>query len=88
MAAEIITKEDLELFKVELLIEIKSLLKTAEKPAGEWLRTKQVRKILDVSPNTLQMFRVSGKLKFTKVGSIFYYKKQEVYQMLEGKDKN
>ena len=85
MAAETITKEDFQLFKAELFSELKLLFLEKEKPTSEWLRTRQVRKLLDISPNTLQMFRVTGKLKFTKVGTIYYYKKQEVDQMLEAK---
>jgi hypothetical protein len=86
MAIEILTKEDLQLFKAELLSELKLLLVAKEKPTSEWLRTRQVRKLLDISPNTLQMFRVTGKLKFTKVGSIYYYNRQEVEHMLEGRN--
>jgi hypothetical protein len=55
MSAEIITKDDLQHFKVELLKDIKLLIGAKENPTNEWLRTKQVRKILDISPNTLQM---------------------------------
>jgi len=87
MAAEIITKEDLQLFKNELLTEIKNLLFKQEKPSGEWLRSSQVRTMLHISPNTLQTLRVSGKLNYTKVGSIFYYKLDEIRQMLEGNGK-
>lgn len=85
MAAEIITKEDLQLFKAELLSEIKQLLSKENKSDGEWLRSNQVRKMLHLSPNTLQALRVSGKLNFTKIGGIFYYKQEDIRQLLEGK---
>jgi hypothetical protein len=85
MAAEIITKEDLQLFKVELLSELKLILVREIEPTSEWIRTRKVRKLLDISPNTLRMFRVTDKLKFTKIGRIYYYKKQDVEQMLEGR---
>jgi hypothetical protein len=85
MAAEIITKEDLQLFKVELVNEIRQLLaKDNNKQDAEWLRSNHVRKILHLSPNTLQALRVSGKLHFTKVGGIFYYKRDDIQQLLEG----
>ncbi|WP_419699093.1 helix-turn-helix domain-containing protein [Mucilaginibacter sp. NFX135] len=85
MAVEIITKEDLQLFKAELVCEIKQLLaKDNSRQDGEWLRSSQVMKILPMSANTLQALRISGKLNFTKVGGIFYYKREDVRRMLEG----
>jgi len=84
MAAEIITKEDLQLFKEELLKEIKFLFNKPEKLDNEWLRSRQVRTILGISPNTLQGLRISGKLNYTKVGNIHYYKASEIRQLLEG----
>jgi hypothetical protein len=84
MAAEIITKEDIQVFKIELLAEIKSLLVKEEKSTGEWLRSSQVRSMLQISPNTLQALRVSGKLNFTKVGSIFFYKLDEIRKLVGG----
>ena len=83
MAAEIITREDLQLFKIELLTEIKALLQNQSKAPDEWLRSSQVRKMLNISPNTLQALRVRGKLNYTKVGSIFYYKLEELRHLLD-----
>ncbi|WP_407430231.1 helix-turn-helix domain-containing protein [Arcticibacter sp.] len=85
MATEIITKEDLQIFKQELLKEIKTLVGKREESANKWLRSNQVRNLLHISPNTLQALRVSGTLKYTKVGSIFYYRKDNIDRMLEGK---
>jgi len=84
MATEIITKEDLQVFKEELLRDIKLIIGRNEPPASEWLRSSQVRKMLSISPNTLQALRVSGKLNFTKVGSIFFYRLDEIRKLVEG----
>lgn len=35
-------------------------------------------------PNTLQRLRVKGVIKFSKVGSSFFYKVDDVQKMLEG----
>jgi len=85
MATEIITREDLQIFKEELLKEIQILIGKREDLDNKWLRSNQVRKLLHISPNTLQALRVSGTLKYTKVGSIFYYRKDDINRMLEGK---
>lgn len=84
MAAEIITKEDLQIFRSELLKDIKALLGKADKPTGEWLRSKQVREMLHISPNTLQALRINGKLNYNKIGSIFYYKLEDIKSLLNG----
>lgn len=72
MATEIITREDLQIFKQELLKDIKILIGKREDPENKWLRSNHVRKLLHISPNTLQALRVSGTLNYTKVGSILF----------------
>jgi hypothetical protein len=85
MATEILTKEDLKQFKEELILDIKLLLKKDAKPAIQWLKTKQVLKLLSISSNTLQNLRVTGKLKFNKVGGIYYYNLEDIQTVLSGK---
>lgn len=85
MTIEFVTKEDLDLFKKELLNELLIALKRQPQKTEQWLRTAEVRKILNVSPNTLQRLRIKGVLKFTKVGSTFFYNAGDIQKMLEGK---
>lgn len=85
MTVEFITKEDLYIFRKELLQELLVALKHQPQKSSQWLRSIEVRKMLNVSPNTLQRLRVKGVLKFSKVGSTFYYKADDVQKMLEGK---
>ncbi len=85
MAAEIITKEDLQNLKQELLNEIGKLIGKDGEQKNEWLRSSQVRKMLNISANTLQSLRVNGTLNYTKVGSIFYYKLEDINRMLRGR---
>lgn len=89
MAAEIITKEDLAIFRQELLTDIAKLLQgKQEQPSGQWLRSSQVRKALGgISPGTLQNLRVNGTLGYTKIGGILYYKSEDIQRLLEGKEK-
>ncbi|WP_299495751.1 DNA-binding protein [Mucilaginibacter sp.] len=66
MAAEIITKEDLKEFGDRLLGRIKSIIgQTIEQPK-KWLRSAQVRKLLNISPGTLTNMRIHGIIKYTK----------------------
>jgi hypothetical protein len=86
MSVEIITKDDLESFRLQLLQDFKGLLNTA--PAQQtknWLRGSEVRKMLMISPGTLQNLRISGKLKSSKVGSIHYYRYADIEVLLDQK---
>ncbi|WP_158995133.1 helix-turn-helix domain-containing protein [Mucilaginibacter sp. L196] len=85
MTVEFITKEDLYIFKTELLQELLAVLKQQPQKSSQWLKSIEVRRMLNVSPNTLQRLRIKGVLKFSKVGSTFYYKADDVQKMLEGK---
>ncbi|SFO12069.1 Helix-turn-helix domain-containing protein [Paenimyroides ummariense] len=82
---EHITKEDLRQFRLLLLNDIENLI--ASKKQGytskieedpEWIRSKSIRQILNISPATLQNLRISGKIEFRKVLGSYYYKKEDV----------
>jgi hypothetical protein len=85
MQFEIITKKDLENLKVELLTELKQIIGTA-KPSGqqvkEWLKSFEVRKLLGISPGTLQTMRANGTIKFSKVGGIFFYSYSDIQKLM------
>ncbi|MBB5441080.1 hypothetical protein HDC92_004785 [Pedobacter sp. AK017] len=83
-AIEVITKEDLSAFKKDLLTEIKLLLKPAQGESKKWLKSQEVRKLLSISPGTLQNLRINGTLRFTKIGSMMYYKLEDIHALLEG----
>jgi hypothetical protein len=85
MPAEIITKEDLELFRQLLLKDIKDLLGkgNAEEPK-KWLKSYQVKNLLKISNGTLQNLRVNGTIQFTKIGGILYYKYDDIMHLLNG----
>jgi hypothetical protein len=82
---DIITKDDLEIFKQDLIREITSLIKPQTSDVKQWLRSIEVRNLLKISPATLQNFRVNGTLSFTKVGGIFFYKYDDILKVLEKK---
>ncbi len=83
MATEIITTDDLREFKVELLDEFKKILKEhSGQPTKKWLKSPEVRKLLDISPGTLQNLRINGTLPFTKIGGVIYYDYQDIHKML------
>ena len=84
MAIEIITKEDLEGFRIKLLDDLKKILSDQiPSKRKEWLKSPEVRKLLKISPGTLQNLRVNGTLQFTKIGGIMYYRMDDIDKLLE-----
>lgn len=86
MPMTIITKEDLEEFRLQLLNDIRQILKPAEaKIVKPWMKNAEVMKLLDISANTLQRLRVSGKLSSSKVGGVHYYRYEDIERLLNNK---
>lgn len=80
---QIITTEDLQDFKEDLLSDIKNLLKEqGGQPTKKWLKSYEVKKMLNISPGTLQNLRLNGTLPFTKIGGVIYYDYSDIQQML------
>ncbi|MGJ1366761.1 helix-turn-helix domain-containing protein [Sphingobacterium spiritivorum] len=91
MLLDILTKEDLQFFKKELLDEIRQIVKgrtLTENGDREWLRSREVRKKLKISPGTLQNLRITGVLPFKKIGGSMYYRSSDVDKMMEGGNGN
>ena len=87
MSVEIITKEDLQQFKSELLEDLLKVIQPDRPQASPWLKSKDVRKLLNISPGTLQNLRMNGTLRFTQVGAIYYYRQEDIYKLLENGSK-
>lgn len=88
MTYEIITKEDLQKFRLQLLEDLTRMLSGAVQPQTnkEWLRSSEVRKMLGISHGTLQNLRIKNILPHRKVGGLMYYKYQDILKLLEGDD--
>ena len=79
---EMITREDLKQFKSELLNEIRQIMKPGQGQSKQWLKSIEVRKLLNISPGTLQNLRINGTLRFTKIGGMLYYKLEDINKLL------
>jgi len=82
MAMEILTREDLNSFKIELFKELSNLLNRKSDNQKEWLRSADVRKMLSISNGTLQTLRINGTLPFTKIGGTIFYAYEDVTKVL------
>lgn len=82
MSISIITKEDLQQFKTELLEGIELLIKQKTTEQKLWLRTSEVKALLNISSGTLQNLRINGTLSCSKIGGTLYYNYNDIQKLL------
>jgi hypothetical protein len=82
MAVSVVTTDDLEVFRHNLLNDLRTIMQTKAPKQMQWLKSSEVRKALKISPGTLQNLRINGTLSFTKIGSIIYYNQDDINSML------
>jgi hypothetical protein len=81
--SQLVTLADLEKFRVTLMMDIKSMLEgSLGKPTKRWLKSHEVKKLLNISYGTLQTLRNNGKLPYTRIGGLIYYDATEIDQIL------
>jgi hypothetical protein len=82
MAIEVVTKEDLQLFRMQLLDDLRQIFAQQVQPSKKkWLKSVEVRKFLNISAGKLQNLRITGKLPFTRIGGILYYQNEDVEKL-------
>ena len=85
MLDNIITNEDLQRFKPELLSKLKSIFDPDGQPAKKWIKSDKVKKMLQVSAGRLQTLRLSRKLTYTRLGGTIYYDYEHIKKMMREK---
>lgn len=82
-----ITRRDLELFRTQLMSDFKELfedkLLSKEELQFNWLRSKTIRKMMNISPATLQNLRIKGKVRYKKVMGSYYYNRNDIQNLFE-----
>lgn len=58
-------------------------LQLGESQKSQWLRSSDVCELLGISNSTLQTMRLNGSIKGYKLGSTWFYKRQEINDSLE-----
>ena len=82
MNVDIATKQDLETLKAELIQEIKQMLDNQPK-IKKWLKSNEVKEILNCSDSTLQTLRINCTLEYSRVGGTVYYPYDAILKLLE-----
>lgn len=84
MSVEIITQEDLTAFKFELLKELRNMLTANPKTINKrWLKSREVMKLLQISPGTLQNYRINGTIPYSRFGKTLYYAIDDIEKVLQ-----
>ena len=88
-ASQLITIDDLMQFKKQLLEELLTALKSQINLVPKrWLKSHEVRRLLKISPGTLQTLKSSGILSFTKIGGVHFYDYKDIEHLLESGKNN
>ncbi len=83
-ANQLITVDDLLQFKKQLLDELLTALKSQISVVPKkWMKSHEVRRLLKVSPGTLQTLKSSGIIPYTKIGGIHFYDYEDIQKILE-----
>lgn len=86
-----ITKDDLKQFGLLLVEQIKQIMennqnKEKDSLNPEWLKSRVVRKLMDMSAASLQNLRITGKVRFKKVLGSYYYNKSDLMNLFNEKN--
>ena len=89
MNIELISRNDLNSFKSELLVEINQLINSKKSSlTKEFLTGKDVRELLGISTGTLQNWRIRGKLTYSKIDGKIYYAYEDIQKLIEDNKRN
>jgi hypothetical protein len=78
-----VTKEDLKQFGIQLIDALYKAIQTAlpvkeDTITPEWLKSRVVRKLLDISAGSLQNLRITGRIRYKKVVGSYYYNRSDL----------
>lgn len=89
---EVVTKDDLRQFRMMLVDDFRKIINensTQNKPENQlnlkWLKSRAVKKLLDISPASIQNLRISGKVRYKKVLGSYYYNREDLENLFKGK---
>lgn len=83
-----ITKNDLTALRNLIVSDIENLLKSKLANSREdeefgWMRSKVIRRKLNISASTLQNLRITGKIRFKKLLGSYYYNCKDLQHLFD-----
>jgi hypothetical protein len=84
---QLVTLGDLQDFRIQLLKDFKQLMSETTTISNKpWLKSGEVRKLLNISSGTLQTLRSNSTLRYNKVGGIIYYDYEDIRAMMQNSE--
>lgn len=85
-----INKDDLRQFGLLLLDQFKQIIKNNQNKDDddlnpEWIKSRVVKKLMDMSAASLQNLRITGKVRFKKILGSYYYNKSDLMNLFNDK---
>ena len=81
---QLVTFSDLESFKEDIVAEFRKIARELMgQPGKKWLKSYEVKKLLGISPGTLQNLRLNGTLPFAKIGGVILYDYADIQRMID-----
>jgi len=84
----IITDKDLLAFKQDIINGIKEVLKENKTEERQYLKSSEVKSLLNISENTLKQLRIQKKLTRILVGRSYFYARSEVLGLFSERTEN
>jgi len=85
MSVTILTKEDLQQFKIELIADLLKLFSSQVPAKKKWLKSYEVREMLGISRGTLQNMRQNKTLNPSLIGGLLFYDYDEIVKLMSSK---
>lgn len=80
---QLVTLADLRSVRDELLAAITRTRVSLPDTAKKWLKSSEVRKLLNISPGKLLALRASRQLAFVRLGGVIYYDRNDIEAMIQ-----
>jgi len=85
---EFITKDDLRQFGLMLTDKMRTVITEAiqskkDEMDTDWMKSKSVRRLLDISAGSVQNLRTSNKVRFKKILGSYYYNKKDLLSLFK-----
>jgi hypothetical protein len=80
---QLVTLADLRSVRDELLAAINRTRVSSSDTVKKWLKSSEVRKLLNISPGKLLALRASRQLAFVRLGGVIYYDRDDIEAMVQ-----
>ena len=80
---QLVTLADLRSVRDELLAAINRTRGSSPDTAKKWLKSSEVRKLLNISPGKLLTLRANRQLAFVRLGGVIYYDRDDIEAMIQ-----